>query len=168
MALFSTVATYVSLVVFTRLGGIRSLSKLSSVDFAHTVAIGSMTASIILMKDPPLLLGTVVLGAMFCAQWVIGRLRRRLPWLMHRMDNTPIMLMKGERILDENLDKANVSRSELMAKLRQANVRAFSQVDAVVMETTGDVSVLADTSKAAELEATILEGVRRPDRERVA
>jgi len=41
----SVIAFYFCLILFTRIVGLRSFSKLSSYDFAMTVAIGSILAS---------------------------------------------------------------------------------------------------------------------------
>ena len=62
-------------------------------------------------------------------------------------------------ILDDNLAKANVSRDELIAKLRQANALNFDQVLAVVLETTGDMSVL-HTAQHKMLMPEMLHGVK--------
>ena len=37
---------------------------------------------------------------------------------------------------------ARITRDDLYAKLREANVTSFDQVHAVIAETTGDISVL--------------------------
>ena len=46
-----------------------------------------------------------------------------------------------------------------MAKLREANVFELSEVKAVVLETTGDISVLHSDSKK-KIEDCLLEGVK--------
>ena len=53
-----------------------------------------------------------------------------------------MLIMDGNRILYDNLAKTNVSEEDLIAKLREANVRNFDEVLAVVLESTGDVSVI--------------------------
>lgn len=58
------------------------------------------------------------------------------------MDNSPLLLMDGGTILEENLRKARVTEGDLRSKLREANVTSLSQVKAVVFETTGNISVL--------------------------
>ena len=61
-------------------------------------------------------------------------------------------------IFDENaLRKTRVAKDDLIAKLREANVLAMNRVRAVVLETTGDVSVLHGN----ELDDALLTGVRR-------
>jgi uncharacterized membrane protein YcaP (DUF421 family) len=58
------------------------------------------------------------------------------------VDNRPILLVRDGRFIDDALDEARVTRSDVYAKLRQANVHSMSEVLAVVLETTGDISVL--------------------------
>ncbi len=50
--------------------------------------------------------------------------------------------MCNGKILRDNLSSTNVSEGELKAKLREANVTRLSDVHAVVLETTGNVSVV--------------------------
>lgn len=67
--------------------------------------------------------------------------------------------MKDGIILTENLHKTNLSEENLIAKLREANVIDFDEVRAVVLESTGDVSVL-HTNSDKKLMDKMLKGVR--------
>jgi uncharacterized membrane protein YcaP (DUF421 family) len=107
-----------------------------------TVAIGSVIASSILTKDPSLYRAVIALGSFYALQMSIAKLRGIFPLINELVDNQPILLMKGSNILDENLKITKVSTYDLRAKLREANVTDLSQVKDVVMETTGDLSVL--------------------------
>ena len=69
------------------------------------------------------------------------------------------MLMYEGKILYENLDKTNVGEDDLIAKLREANALKFSEVRAVILESTGDMSVL-HSSETTELDAKVLQGVK--------
>ena len=55
--------------------------------------------------------------------------------------------MKDGKILHENLKRCNVGENDLMAKLREANVHKISEVQAVIFESTGDISVLHSAEK---------------------
>lgn len=66
--------------------------------------------------------------------------------------------MDNTGILKDNLDVANVSLNDLYAKLREANVLDTKDVHAVILETSGDISVLHG---AKELDKKILHGVTR-------
>lgn len=68
--------------------------------------------------------------------------------------------MNGSEILHKNLKYARIDKAQLIAKLREANVLDFNQVEAVVLESTGDISVLHKSSPEMKLHKDLLEGVR--------
>lgn len=142
MSVASAVGIYLALVLYTRLAGLRSFSKMSSFDFAMTVAIGSLIATTILTPDPPLLQAVVALAVLYVIQTVVAQWRISSPTVRHLMDNEPLLIMKGDQVLEDAMKEARITRADLMAKLREANVLRLDQGRAVVVETTGDVSVL--------------------------
>jgi len=158
--LVSAVGIYVGVILLTRVAGLRSFSKLSSFDFAMTVAIGSLVATTIVSADPPLLQALVGLACLYGLQMGVAIVRRESPRVARMVDNRPLLLMDGSRLIQENLRLARVTEEDLRAKLREANVLALDQVRAVVMETTGDVSVLHGAADGPRLEPVLLEGVR--------
>lgn len=158
----STVGIYLSLIVVTRFAGLRSFSKLSGFDFAITVAIGSVVASVLVAEDPPLAQGVMALVALYAIQIGVAALRNRSQAVAGWVDNEPLLVMDEERILDENLRKGHMTREDLYAKLREANVLRLEEVHAVVMESTGDVSVLHGEPEGPEPDPEVLTGVREP------
>ena len=69
--------------------------------------------------------------------------------------------MDKDKILYKNLKKARIQESQLIAKLREANVLDFNQIEAVVLEVTGDISVLHKTNDEISLHEDLLKGVRK-------
>ena len=161
MIVISAVALYALLILYTRLVGLRSFSKMSAFDFAITIAIGSVLASVTLWQKPTLWDGAVALGTLFGLQFVVGNLRKRVSGLTALIDNAPLLLMDGTEVLDDNLRRANMTEADLRAKLREANVTRLEQVRAVVMESTGDVTVLHGPSDAPPIDEALLAGVER-------
>ena len=153
----STVGIYLTIILFTRIFGKRSFSKMSSFDFACTIAVGSILASTLLSKSVSLLEGVFGLLSIFLLQAITAYLRR-FSFFSTLVDNQPLFLMKGEEILHDNLKKANVTVSDLRSKLREANVIELSQVKAVIFEATGDISVL-HSCENNNVDPWILEGV---------
>lgn len=140
----SAIGFYLGLMLFTRLMGLRSFSKLSSHDFAMTVAIGSILASTVLSDSPSLLQGLSATAVLFIMQAFISVLRRRIKPLKALIDNQAIILMAhGEYFLD-NLKEANLSTSDVQEVLRKNGIKSKTEVFAVIMETTGDMSVIKD------------------------
>jgi len=155
----SSVTVYLAIIVYCRITGLRSFSKMSTSDFAMTVAVGSLFASTISSPQPSLLLGLFALALLFLGQWLLARVRQRFSKIQTLTDNQPLLLMRGEEILEDNLRAAGVAKTDLVAKLREANVLDFGQVRAVVFETTGDISVLHSGEASRELSPDLLEGV---------
>lgn len=139
--LLTAIGTYIALVLLTRLSGKRSFSKMSSFDFAMTVAIGSVMATVIISKSVSLQSGIAGLISIYTIQILVAYARR---WKTVRkfIDNQPTLLMRNGEIIDGSLEKCKVTLSDLKAKLREANVIQLSEVKAVVFESTGDISVL--------------------------
>ena len=166
MVVLSTIGIYASVILFTRLAGLRSFSKMSGFDFAMTVAIGSIVASSILTQNPPLLQAVVALAMVYALQIGVAQLRKNTRIAEYLVDNEPLLLMVGTEMLRDNMRKVRVTENDLWSKLREANVIDLSEVHAVVFETTGDVSVLHGSPDGPALDIELLTGVR--DRERFA
>lgn len=148
---------FAGLILLARIAGLRSFSQMSAFDFVTTVAVGSMLGTIILTPSLPIALGLIGLTALFALQELAAMTRNR--WNGEKvLDNNPLLLVDRGEILEENLNAAKVTRRDLFAKLRAANVHRLSEVHAVVFETTGDVSVLHGGD--GPVEDRLLENVR--------
>ena len=147
------------IVAYVRIVGLRSFSKMSSFDFAVTVAIGSVLGTVAL-SGSSLLEGLGAIGALLATQAVIawGRRHRAVRLVV---ENQPLLLMVGPDMLHDNMRRARVTVGDLKAKLREANVRNYDQVRYVVLESTGDVSVVHGDGR---LEPDILDEVAGADR----
>ena len=154
--LLSAIAlTWVVFVV--RVIGLRTFSKMTAFDFVATVATGSLLAGACQATTwPEFAQPTLAISALLGAQFVIAKLRQASDGFEEVVQNEPVILMRDGVIFDAALRDTRVARADLIAKLREANALRFLDVRAVVVETTGDISVLhGDT-----LEQEILEGAR--------
>ena len=155
----SAVVAYAAVIAFSRLGGLRSLAKMSTFDLAATVAVGS-TMSSTLLGTTPLAAGVLGLGLLFGLQWVVATLRHR-GRLAGLVDNEPMVVMVDGQVVPGNLRHVRVATNELWSQLRLAGVHRLSEVRAVIMETTGDLSVIRHGDP---LDPELLEGVRGAER----
>ncbi len=156
----SSLGIYISVIIFTRIFGKRSFSKMSSFDFAMTVAIGSIIATTLLSKSVSLLAGVFGLLMVYILQ-LLAAYFRRYKSFHNLIDNTPLLLMDGSTILHENLRKARITEGDLISKLREANVMQLSEVKAVVFETTGDMIVMHSQDRNIEIEDYLMKDVIR-------
>lgn len=141
-----------------KLIGLRSFSKMTAFDFITTVATGSLlSAAASASSWSTFFIANGAIFALLATQTFItwGRVRS-ISWL-NFLENEPIVLMRKGKMDEVNMRKARVAKEDLFAKLRAANVKDPSQVQAVVLETTGDISVL----QGSEVQDEMLSSVRR-------
>ena len=155
----TAVGIYVAVILLTRLNGLRTYSKMSSFDFAITVAIGSIVASTALSETPSVTEGTVAIATLFGCQRLVSWLRYH-QGASEYVDNEPILLMVGDTLFEDVLEKVRVTKADVYGKLREANVLDFDEVQAVVLEATGDISVLHGDPDKKRLNPLLLKGVR--------
>ena len=147
-------------ILVVRFIGLRTFSKMTAFDFVATVAIGSLLAGASQAAAwEEFLQPVLAIAALLGVQYTIARLRKASDVIEHAVQNTPVLLMRDGVILDDALRLTRVSEADLLAKLREANVCDFAEVRAVVLETTGDISVLHGN----HLSAALIDGVQRVD-----
>ncbi|WP_437369379.1 DUF421 domain-containing protein [Maribacter litoralis] len=155
----AAVFVYLYVMFITRVTGKRTFAKMTSFDFAVTIAMGSILADAVNKPVDSLMPALVSLAILAGLQALFAKILSSSDATQKVVTNTPILLMENGNILKENLKKALVSQADLMGKLREANVLQISQVKAVIFETTGDISVL-HTNKAIAIDSVIMEDVK--------
>jgi len=154
--LLTTLLVYAGLILVVRLNGLRSFAKISLHDFAVTVAIVSILATSVLSKEPSILQALLAIAALLLWKTIISYARTHLNFSI--FDNEPRVVMLDGEILYDALKRTNFTEDDLYAKLRESNVLNLEQVRAVVVESTGDFSVLHGGRD--EYDETMLKGVR--------
>ncbi len=147
-------------VLYARIAGLRSFSKMTTFDFAITVAMGSIIGAVVVSTGSTYSVGNGVLAlaALFLMQGGLAFVRSRSAMGRDILDNTPLLLMRrGGELLEDNLKAARINPADVYGKLREANAIRLSEVHAVILEPTGDISVLHGDG---EVDAVLLDGVR--------
>ena len=145
-------------VILIRINGLRSLSKMTNFDFVMTVALGSLVAGAAQASSwSGFAQASAAMLGLFVVQFIADYIRKTSDVAEAIMQNEPVFLMRNGKFLEDALRKTRVSKSDLIAKLREANALDLSCVRAVVLETTGDVSVLHGDA----LDETLIGDVRR-------
>jgi len=158
LVIISVFGIFTAIIVIARIFGLRTFAKMSSFDFASTIAVGSILASIIINKNQSILKGILALLCIIGFQTLFSFLVRRNDWFKKLFTNKLQMLMKDGVIFYENLKSCNIGVSDLVGKLRKANVHKLSEVQAVVFESTGNISVL-HSSDLNDVDSIILRDV---------
>lgn len=153
----TTVGIYLAFIALVGIVGQRSLSHMSSFDFACVVALGAVLGRTVLLSEPSLLIGVTALATFLGMQTLLGSLRRRRG-LDRWINRSPVLLVRDGELWHANMRRAHVVEDEIRQRLRIAGVRRLDEVAAVVIERNGSVSVLR---AGAEIDPWLLSDVQR-------
>ncbi|UZH11264.1 DUF421 domain-containing protein [Halomonas sp. BDJS001] len=152
------VLAYAALVVFLRISGNRTLSKMNAFDLIVTVALGSTLATVLLSKDVALAEGAVAMALLISLQFIITWFSVRTAWVRRLVTGEPLMLLYRGEFITTSMQKARVTQDEVQSAIRGSGIADVMAVEAVVLETDGSISVIKPN---AESYHSSLEGVRR-------
>ncbi|MGP9821148.1 DUF421 domain-containing protein [Salinarimonas sp. NSM] len=134
---------YAGLVLFLRITGKRTLTKLNAFDLVVTVALGSTLATILLSRDVALAEGLTAFALLIALQWLVTFASVRSRRFQTLVKATPTLLVHRGAILEDALREERVSREEVLAVVRSSGATDLAEVGAVVLETDGSFSVLS-------------------------
>jgi uncharacterized membrane protein YcaP (DUF421 family) len=136
------VLSYGWLVVVLRLTGKRTLAKLNAFDFVVTIALGSTLSAVVVSQEVPLVDGMVALLGLVALQFVVALLAVRLTWFDRLVKADPTALVVRGELQHEAMARCRVRADEIGAALRKQGVSSPREVDLVVLETDGTISVV--------------------------
>lgn len=133
---------YVSLVVFLRFSGKRTLSKMNAFDLVVTVALGSTLATVLLSKDVALAEGALAFALLIGLQFAVTWSSVRAPWVRRWVTGEPVILLYRGEFVPTAVRRARVAEDEVRAAVRSAGLASLHGAEAVVLETDGSFSVV--------------------------
>lgn len=140
---------YAGLVILLRLTGNRTLSQMNSFDFVVTVAFGSTLSSLLIDSKIPLAIGLTGIALLIVLQYVITWLSVRSNAISSLVKTSPTLLLAHGRFLPAAMKKARVTENEIRASLRKHGYGGIEQVSAVILESDGTLSVVAQQQQGS-------------------
>ncbi len=137
-----TILAYICLIIFLRISGKRTLSKMNAFDFIVTIALGSCLATVSLNKNVALTDGVLVFLILISLQFLITTLSTRFEAIKYIVTNKPILLVYNGEILNDVMKRERITKDELFAAARSNGVTQLEDLAVVVLETTGDITVI--------------------------
>lgn len=135
---------YVLLVLLLRVSGKRTLSKMNAFDFVVTIALGSTLATVLISRDVSLVQGTVALSLLILLQLICTSLATRFAWFQNLIKAQPTLVFFRGQYLEDALRWQRITKEEVVAAMRSQGIADPSSVDAVVIESEGTLSALAN------------------------
>lgn len=138
------VLAYCMLVVFLRVSGKRTLAKMNAFDWVVTVALGSTLATILLNRDVSLAQGALALALLIGMQYVVTWSSLHARWVRQVVASEPTLVLHRGAFLPASMHRERVTESDVQAAVRAAGFGYPDRVGAVILETDGSFSVLAE------------------------
>lgn len=136
------VAAYLALIVMVRVSGKRTLAKLSAFDLVVTVALGSTLATVTLSKDVSLVEGLIALAMLISLQYLVARATTASSKVEQLVKARPAVVLHHGELDHSALHRERLTQDDVLGAIRAAGVASMSEVDAVVLETDGQLSVI--------------------------
>jgi len=136
------VSAYAALIFLLLASGKRTLSKWNAFDFIVTIALGSTLATIIMSKDVSFVEGVFALGLLIGLQFIVTWLAVRVKWVKNLIKAEPTMLLDQGQFLPVAMRQQRVSEEEIRAAIRGTGSASIEEIEAVVLETDGSMSVV--------------------------
>jgi len=158
-----SIITFAALIVLLRGSGKRTLSKLNVFDFVFVVAVGSVFASTIISKDVTLVEGIAALATLVVIQIFLAELAARSSTAERIINGEPALLLSRGKFIQRALKKERVTEEEVRAAIRTKGVSRVEDVDAVILENDGTLSVAWEArgpGRSSLVDATVPEGAR--------
>jgi uncharacterized membrane protein YcaP (DUF421 family) len=134
------ILAYVTLVLFLRISGKRTLAKLNAFDLVVTVALGSTLSAILLQESIALAEGAVALGLLILMQFLVTFVSVRSPRFAKAVRSEPTLLAHDGSFCDEAMKRERVTREEALSVVRSAGARDIESVQYLVLESDGTIS----------------------------
>jgi len=142
---------YITLVVFLRLSRSRTLSSMNGFDFIITVAIGSAFGRALTAKTVALAEAVVAFGLLIALQYLVTWIQVRWPFFGQAVTNPPALLYFRGEFIDQSMRRQRVRKSELESAVRKKKFGSLDEIEAIVLESSGDFSVIESVDDASVL-----------------
>ncbi len=142
-----TIIMFVIILVALRASGKRGIKQLSVFELVLIIGLGSAAGDPMFYEDVGILPALVVFLVVITLYIAVTRLSDRFIKVEKILEGEPLYVIRNGRLLLDAFLDSGLSQDEFFAALRLNNVEHLGQVRTVLIETSGEFSVLfyADT-----------------------
>lgn len=138
---FKSVVVFLILLLVLRLLGKRAQQNISPMQQMLMIALGSAAGDALLYPEVPLAYAALILLGITALTILLEWLGERSRGVRDYVESRPRVLVRDGVVDWEALARERTTRRELYAELRLKGARGLEQVDAAILEVTGEVSV---------------------------
>ncbi len=133
---------YVALIVFLRLSGKRTLSRMNAYDMVMTMALGSVLTKAMLTQEQSVAETVFAIALLIFFQFSVSFAAFRWRWAAFLAAPKPTVLYHQGVYLQDALKKERVRQSEIEDTVKEKGLCDMGMVDTVILAANGELSVL--------------------------
>lgn len=153
---FRTLVMYAYMLLAARFLGKRGTGQLTVFDFIVVILLGSAAGDPMFYDDVPLLYGIVVITVVVLVERIVNEWSNRNRNVEELIEGSPTLIIDRGTILEDALQREQLSRCEVMMELREKEIRDTGEVERAYIEPSGRVSVFRfEDGKGAATESTL-------------
>ncbi len=164
--LFDIAATamffFVMIVVLVRVVGKRTTSQLNNFDWIINIAVGSLAASGILLKDVHILDAALAIIVLAILQWLTTWSVLHSEAVSKVIKAQPTLLTHKGDFLRDAMRSTRISEEEICSALRSHGMHDVSDANWVILETNGELAVIPSDDVQLSNVGTMA-GVAKPE-----
>jgi uncharacterized membrane protein YcaP (DUF421 family) len=136
------ICSYVALIFLLRAAGKRTLSRMNAYDMVVTMALGSIMAKVLLTPEQSVSESITAMFLLIALQYSVSVAMCRCRWFRHLISSKPSVLFHDGEYIEDTMKKERVDKDEIEAAIHAKGIADMALVEAVILGTNGDLSVL--------------------------
>jgi uncharacterized membrane protein YcaP (DUF421 family) len=137
-----TVAVYLFLVIGFRIAGKRELGQFNSFDLVVLITIANAVQNAIIGAENTLTGGLIGAATLLAVNYLVVQLCYRFPRLDRLLEGREVVLYDRGGINQRACSRELITSEELMTVARRQGARSLREVERIVLERNGNVSVI--------------------------
>ncbi len=137
-----TVCLYPFVVLVLRMSGKRTMAKMSGFELVVIAALGTTLADTVLNPDVSLAQGLLVYALLFFLQFILSWLSSRSNRVHNIVHHEPTLLFHDGQLLEDAMKRQRMTDEEVRAAVRGEGHARMEDVQAVILESDGNLSVI--------------------------
>jgi uncharacterized membrane protein YcaP (DUF421 family) len=148
-----TVVVYVIFLAALRVFGKREIGQFTLFDLALVLLAANALQPALTGADQSVTGGLIIVVTIFSLNWLVARLRRRVPLIRRLLEFKPTPVGRDGHWLPDALDQEDLDEDDLEAALREHGLESVKDVKLAVLEEDGSLSIVPNDGDGVRIRA---------------
>lgn len=141
VVMIATLGIYLAFMLLVKLFGSRVLTSITASDAVIIIMFGAVSGRVIIGNPPTLAAGIIGLFTLMLLEAAFGTFRQLVRWSRF-IDRKPVLLVYKGELQEDNMKFAHITERDINSAVRKAGLGRRSDVQLMILEPTGQISVI--------------------------